>query len=180
MKTTAALVTFVLACSLCQVRAMADDPIQDARVIGMLSAYESMPSRDEWLALGDGAVPILIGIVGDGEEISFRRVRALTALGYFPDLRALQTLSTWAADTTAPGSLRRAALLALATRDMPRAMPILESVLAASDPLMRQVAVKALAQSSEPGARQLLEDHRAHEQEPFLIEQIESALGTGR
>jgi hypothetical protein len=71
-------------------------------------------------------------------------------------------------------------LLALATRDMPRAMPILESVLAASDPLMRQVAVKALAQSSEPGARQLLEDHRAHEQEPFLIEQIESALGTGR
>ena len=147
-----------------------------ASILPMLSAYESMPSRDEWLALGNDAVPVLVAIAADEKEASFRRARALTVLGYFSDPRAHRALSTVAGDPTAPGTLRRAALLAFTKQDVVRALPILEQALAAADPRMRQAAVKSLAESASVDARQMLERHQRREREPFLIEAVESAL----
>jgi hypothetical protein len=156
--------------------ATAEGSADPARVRSMLSAYESMPPREAWLALGGDAVPILIGIFRDSGELAVRRVRALTALGYFSDSTATQTLVDVAGDEGAPGSFRRAALLALARHDFSTAMPLIERSLAATDPRTRQIAVKALAESDHPEARRMLERHRDLEREPFLIERVERAL----
>src|SRR5258705_12428735 len=69
-----------------------------ATIVAMLSEYESMPEREQWLAFGDEAVPILVAIAADEKEMSFRRARALTALGYCSDPRAQSALSTVARD----------------------------------------------------------------------------------
>jgi len=152
------------------------DTIDAARVTRMLSAYESMPSRAAWRALGADAVPVLIDVFRDTGQVAFRRVRALTALACFDDPRATAVLAEVASDDGAPGTFRRAALLALAQQDFGTAMPLLERSLAATDPKTRQIAVKALAESTRPEARRLLERHRVAEREPFLVERVERAL----
>jgi HEAT repeat protein len=146
------------------------------RVVGMLSAYESLPAREEWLHLGGDAVTILIEVANDSRELTFRRVRALTVLGYFPDPRAVEALESVVSSADAPPSYRRSALLALANASPRRALAPLEEAVNSPDPLMRQVAIKALGQMPGPEASALLEARRAKEDRAFLRERIERAI----
>jgi hypothetical protein len=144
----------------------------------MLSAFEFIPPCGEWQALGPEAIPLLIGVASDSSEISFRRVRALTVLSCFvEDARAGEALAEVAENENAPGPFRRAAILAQARAEPSRALPMLERILVSSDPLIRQVAVKALAESDRAEARAMLAVQQAREQEAFLVEALEAALG---
>lgn len=154
---------------------MAGDLTQRQRVILMLSGYERLPEPSAWHALGDSVVPTLIGIHEDPLEIGFRRVRALTVLGYFPaDSRAAAFLADTIANTTTQGSGRRAAMAALSAVDPGRATGLLRSVLEESDPLMREAAVNALAQCGTSEARQILANHQ--DRESFVARAVQRAM----
>ncbi len=146
------------------------------QIVGMLSAYESFPSAAEWRALGSDAVPVLIEIANDDNELMMRRTRAATALGAFQDDRGTAALETMATVAGGPAALQRSALLALAQSDAATATPVIEKALASPDPLLRQTAVKALSEMPGATATQLLRARLAKEQEPFLREQLERAI----
>jgi len=150
------------------------------QIVGMLSAYEAFPSAAEWRALGSEAVPVLIEVANDGDELMMRRARAATALGAFDDVRAAAALEAMATATGGPASLQRSALLALAHSDATKAAPVVEKALGSPDPLLRQTAVKALSAMPGPAATQLLQARLAEEQEPFLRQQIERAIEARR
>jgi len=111
--------------------------VSTQRVVAMLSAYESLPAQEEWLQLGPDVIPLLIEVANDSHELTFRRVRALTVLGYFPDPRAIETLESVVSSADAPPSYRRSAILALANVDPRQALAPLGKALDSSDPLMR-------------------------------------------
>lgn len=155
--------------------AWAAEPLE-GRVVGMLSAIESMPERDAWRALGPECVPILVTIANDAKQPTFRRARALIALGYFDDPAAVSALDLMVTNDTQNPSLRRHALLGLATAAPAQALPHAERALASDDPATRHVAIKVLATSSSPEASALLKAHRAHEDNASLVQQIDAAL----
>jgi len=150
------------------------------QIIGMLSGYESFPSAAQWRALGTDAVPVLIEIANDGDELMMRRTRAAAALGAFQDARGTAALEAMATATGGPASLRRSALLALAQSDEAKATPVVEKALGSPDPLLRQTAVKALSEMPGPAATELLQAALAAEQEPFLRQQLERAIEARR
>ena len=155
--------------------ALADEPLE-GRIVGMLSAIESLPERDAWRALGPESVPILIRIANDAKEPSFRRARALLVLGYFDDPRAVAALELVVSNDMVNESLRRHALLGMSSAAPAQALPHAERALASDDPATRQTGIKVLAASPIPEARSLLERHRAHEQNASLVQQIDAAL----
>jgi len=156
----------------------ASDLTERERVVLMLSEYENLPPSPAWHALGSDIVSTLIEIYDDPSELGFRRVRALTVLGYFPaDSRAVDVLANAAASPVTHGSSRRAAIATLATVDPVRATGLLRGVLAENDPLLREAAVNALAQCATAEARQLLADHE--DPEGFVTRAVERALGAG-
>lgn len=146
------------------------------RILAMLSAIESVPEPEEWRQLGAGAAAVLIAIAEDAEQPTFRRARALIALGHLDDPAAADALEDLVRNPASEASLRRHAMLGL-TRGAPeRALPYLGRALASDDVAMRQFAVKALSESASPEARTLLRQRLPHEARPFLAQQIEAAL----
>ena len=154
---------------------MAADPLE-GRVVGMLSAIESMPDRDAWRALGAPAVAVLIAVANATEQPTFRRARALVALGHFDEPAAVAELERVVADDASDASLRRHAMLGLGEAAPARALPHLATALGSDDAATRQVAIKVLGASPSAEARALLRRHRDHEDRAFLTQQIDAAL----
>jgi hypothetical protein len=146
------------------------------QIIDMLSGYEWFPETQEWRSLGVAAVPILIEVANDPEQLMFRRARALVALGHFSEPAAVEQLAATASDESAASALRRAALLALSDADTPRGLEMCRRALAGPDALLREVAIKALRGMPDPEAARVLEDHWHREETPFLRSRIDHAL----
>ncbi len=149
------------------------------RVVGMLSAIESFPEHEEWRRLGSEAVAVLIAIADDARQPTFRRARALIALGSFDDATAMNALEHVVSDDASGAALRRHAMLGLGRAALDRALPHLARALDSDDVAMRQTAIKALSATTSPRARGLLRERLQHERRPLLIQQIGAALADG-
>jgi hypothetical protein len=100
-------------------------PLSDAelqsRVSALLASIDVPTARDEWLALGDRAVPLLTQVARDANALPTRRSQALTALGFIGGPRAIAAASEVSSNEGAVAPVRMAAVRALAALGVPDA-----------------------------------------------------------
>lgn len=147
------------------------------QVVTMLSIIEDLPDAATWRQLRENPVPSLIQIANDPNEKGFRRVRAITVLGYFTtDPNAIETIEYYAEHGADSPSMQRSAVLAISNASPEKSLPTLENALAHRDPLMRQVAIKGLERVDDPRAREILRSRLSHEETEFVRSNIQRAL----
>ena len=100
----------VLACL--AVPAHADQRLE-AKVRGLLSGYEFVPTQDEWGKLGPAAADALLTLADDPAGDLVLRARAVSSLAHFPTPAVRKRLEVWLADGALPELLRRKAAAVL-------------------------------------------------------------------
>ena len=146
------------------------------RVTAMVSHVDRPVTASEWRNVGPDAIPILLEIARDDNQLRFRRLQAIGALGYFEDPSVPAFLTAFANRADAPSSLRRAAVQSLAASQGAAAVLALEASLASDDVALREVAIRALARIDDERARASLARHLDTEPEARLRPMIEGAL----
>jgi len=150
------------------------------RVVVMLSAYESQPLAAEWRKLGPASVSVLGAIANDANQPTFRRARALIALGHFESESAAAILRELADCEGCNESLRRHALLGLSASRPDEAVPIAALALVSTDPATRLVAKSVLQRSDQSGVARVLGENPADEDIDSLAARVRAALSGAR
>lgn len=167
----------VLLCGLLWAAPAAADDALRARVVDLLSAYETPPSAEDWRALGVGAGAEVFAVAKDPGVASVRRQAAVYALGHFPTADHRAWLGALVADDTADRLLRRQAPAALALGWGESALPELSAALAAPDAQLRAQAARALGRVGTASARAALDGRLIAETDPMVKDALRGALG---
>jgi len=141
----------------------------------MLGGLESTSTNEQWAALGDGAVPHLLAILGDEGQKRSTRARAVAALGNFPTPEVVTALNALL-EPDGDKVLQRKALHALARTGGVDQLDRIQAFLASDDTTLRQAAVHALAVIKTDAARAALEAHRAVESSTAVTKAIDEEL----
>lgn len=147
-----------------------------------LMDYESVPGKEELLALSSRVDAVLRDIVERPSPRALARVRAVAVLRYFPSAATVATLRRVierSARATAGSAVLelQAALSAYALTAGPSAVPLLRPFLAHANVDLRELAASALALTRSPAVRPLLERRLGVELSPMVRRRLQRELG---
>jgi HEAT repeat protein len=151
-----------------------------ATLIDLLSGYETPPAAAELQMLGAGVDVELMAISADVSVNKARRATATWALGYFPSDVTRGFLTLLVTDAGADSQLRRAATWALCNGWGDAALGLIGPALSASDPQLRNQAVRAVARVGTPAARAVLESRLAVESTAMVRDAITASLAEAK
>lgn len=135
---------------------------------------EEFDGRDELIALGASAVPVLMDIAQHDAE-ALKRARALDVLGRLGDRQAIPLLKAALAAPTL--TERVAAVEALAELAGKDAVSLLVGLVDDSEPALAKVVVQSLASVGDSSALAALERVRAQSTFAFLRAEADAAIG---
>lgn len=138
-------------------RQLTDAELRD-RVDTFLRTIDVPVEREQWLALGPRAAPLLEQIARDPSELPTRRAQAVTALAWIGGARVNDLLAGLAASEAEPLGVKLAAVRGLATEAALR--PLLQGSL---DVRVRAVAAEQLVEKSAGKACDAVVAHAAGE-----------------
>jgi HEAT repeat protein len=154
----------------------APSPEMRKKVATLLDGIESSPTAEQWRALGDEAVAVLVEVTADNTLPVVRRGRAVTALAHFdtPDSRQAVTRLVTEADT--PRHVRRKAVRTLARIAGDEALPALEPHLGSKSTRLREATIDAVGEIRTSAAKELLRGRIATEPQRYLKKKIAEYL----
>jgi hypothetical protein len=155
-----------------------DGDAHDPALLTALSHFHEDPSDAVLDGFEPGLLEALLAIVSDESVPRLARVRALAALGRYPEASsAFEATSTIARDVDGDVRLRIAAVGTLGQRlgHAPEAVPVLADVLEDADPGLRALAVEALSTIGTPEADALLSRHRIKERHVLVRRALRGA-----
>lgn len=151
------------------IREMVDHEEAVIRASAIRAATTFLPDDEDAMRQHMG---LLSGVVSD-DAVQVQKA-TLEQLGRFEDSMAVTNIATQIrADDP---MVRIAAVRALADTGHDDALPLLESALSDDDAMVRQEAVEALTDLAGSAARSELEERREHEEDPEVLELIETRL----
>lgn len=156
--------------------AQASDSALRTQVLDLLSGYEDAPTASELQKLGTGVDAVLIEIAGDSAVSRSRRASATWSLGFFPSDTTRSFLVTVVQDPSADSQLRRSATWALCNGWGDSALDAVKPALDATDPQLRNQAVRAVGKVGTPAARSVLEARLATESSAMVRDAITASL----
>lgn len=142
------------------------------RVDVLLSGIERVPTPDDWAALGDGAVPVLIAVMNDGDTKIVTRGRAAIGLSHFATAESAAALRALLADAATPGLLVRKGIVALTKIEGERALPVLTPHLAHTSRRVREQAIAAIGEIRTEQAQEVLGSRHREETSRYLRDLI--------
>lgn len=153
--------------------ALADE---GARVEGLLSGYELVPTAEDWAKVGDPAsvAARLMALADDGAR-AVTQVRAMSSLAHFPTPAVEAFLGARAMDEARSPRIRGKAAIAWAVIARERAAPMLVGLLAHEDPRLREDATRGLRLLAAPEVDALLDARVAAEPVPHLKDALRAA-----
>ena len=170
----------ILACTLMvglalPVTAQAKDDDMRHTVEVMLGGFERPATDDEWMALGDAAVPHLLDIAQDSGQPRSTRTRAVSALGNFGTPDVVTYLET-VLEPKGDAAMQRQALRSLARAGGAKKIDLIGGFLTSEDTTLREAAVRALGLMNAEAATTLLRTHQGAETSTAVLEAIEEEL----
>lgn len=144
--------------------------------VEVLLSQSNVGSVGEWKQLGPGALPILEQIYRDPTSPESRRFGAVESLAQVDNPEASTALKGILSDARMPPPYRARAARALGLRDGRSAVQSLRPVLGDSDPLVREAAIKSVADVGGDEARKFLEERLPREEDPNLRAFIQRTL----
>lgn len=148
-------------------------------VHNLLAAEEYVATAADLQRLGPDVPTHLIQIAQDPDQDIAYRARAVSYLGQYHDNPAVEAfLSTLVQTPSAPPTMLRRGLVALARASKARATSTIMPHLTAPDTLLREAAAKALIETEDARALKLVQDAAMQEREPFLKKKMHELADT--
>lgn len=166
------------AAAVCVMGAVAGVALADegARVEGLLSGYELVPTAEDWAKAGDPvSVAARLMVLADDGARGVTQVRAMSSLAHFPTPEVEAFLGARATDVTRSPRIRGKAAIAWAAVAQERAAPAVVTLLAQADPRLREDATRALRLLAAPEVDALLDARVAEEPLPHLKDALRAA-----
>lgn len=148
-------------------------------VQSLLAAEEYVATAADLKRLGPDVPSQLMRIAQDPDQDIAHRARAVSYLGYYQDHPTVETyLSTLVQTPAAPPTLLRRGLVALARSAKAKATSRIAPHLSSSDTLVREAAAKALIETEDTRALQMVHEAATQEHEPFLKKKMHDLADT--
>jgi hypothetical protein len=150
-------------------------PIGDppATLLALLAAEEYVPTDQDLFPFGAEAPDLILAVARDTSQDPYIRARAVSALQYYPGhSRAEDYVADLVDQSAGNGPLLRAALHVFAKIAKDRSVAPIARFLSSSDPLLREAAAQALADTQSPHAIPWLERAETSESETFLKQEM--------
>jgi len=146
------------------------------RVETLLSGIEHVPTPQDWSAVGEPAVPVLIEIVRDRNAKIVTRGRAAIGLGYFDTDASKQTLRMMLIDSSTPKLLLRKSIVALVKLEGNGSIDAIAVHLDHGAKRVREQAIKSLGELRTEPARAALGERAKVEPSKYLKDLIATEL----
>lgn len=169
IRTTGALV--IVALVALAPAGLAAAPLEDFRVqqvVRLLEMPDHEPTLEDWKRVGPDANRILVQLIQNPDLRPSTRTKAIASLAWFPSRRSRAVLGRIVHDTKAPLPDRRVAIEALAKAYGVAVFEDVKPLLLATEPFVREGAIRGLAAMRGRRARALLEAHVPREQDVRL------------
>ncbi len=156
------------------------EPSTEDRLLLLLSGYEYFPTREDLdaVAKAETMIPMLLEIARDDARRTTLRMRAVDALGYYPEEASVDYLKELVESPEAKGSrkvvkasrlMRHHAITAIARAKKEDAVPVLAPILTHDDLQLRLTTINALGKhGGSAGKRHLVA--LASEDNPRMVE----------
>lgn len=154
--------------------AQADAP--QSSVEALLSGVETTATSEQWAAVGNDAVPVLVSVLNDEQQSVVRRGRAAIALGNFAVTEGVAALRAVLDTTLTPNHLRRKAIVALARVDGQASIAVLGKQLEHRSKRVRETAIRAVGEVATTTAQELLRARVALEKSSYLQDVLAEEL----
>ena len=142
----------------------------------MLSGIEDVPSLEDWRRVGPDALPHLLALYNDVDEVPFVRLRAVGATAAFPQ-PAVRTFLTAVASAREQSDLFIAeAVNAMGRAFGGQALEDLVGYLGHPEPVVREAAARRLGAIGSPPATSALRSRLRLERRPHVRTTIQRAL----
>ncbi len=142
-------------------------------VLSLLAAEEHVASAEELSRIGPEVPDLLIRIAQDREQDIAYRARATSYLGYYQGNPTVEPfLSSLVTTPDSPTALLRRGLLSLARVSKGKAIPTISPHLKSQDTLVREAAARALAETDDAAALDVLRQAASQEREPYLRQKM--------
>ncbi len=153
----------------------ADPPDKD-RVRQLLSGFEGVAPQTAWRALGPSTVAVLAELYDDASEPPFIRMRAVQVSAYYPTEATRTFLRRVVQAPDQNDLILRRAVMAFTTAFGEGALEDVRPFLSHRTGLIREAAIRAVAQVGTPSALALLQARLRIERDPEVRVRLDEAL----
>lgn len=152
----------------------------EARVLELLSAYEHVPTPEDWQRIGtpEEVSAALVAIADKPDGKTLIAARATSSLAHFPRPEVGAFLERRLSDAKVHASLRGKAAIALAVGFGDAKAKAIAPLFTSPDEALREDAVRALSRLVSPAAERFLENREKVEPSERLRGVMRDARGT--